>query len=515
MKTIRFVLLLLPFLGLAQTQPKLIVGIVVDQMRYEMLQRFQEHFGPDGFNRLVKDGMCFDSCTYNYIPTYTGPGHATIYTGKTPGIHGITSNDIYIPSEGKTRYCVTDETVLPVGTSESSAKRSPMNLRIPTLGDSLKLANPKRKVIALSVKDRGAILPGGKTANAAYWLDGQAHMVSSSYYMQALPHWVDSFNTYGYLQQNTITAWDYFAEPQAYTESLPDNAANESLLFDERNTLPYAIGDAMQKNGDGTIKYTPFANALITQFAIWALRAEKLGTDQHTDVLAISYSSTDYIGHAYGPQSVEVQDTYLRLDRDIAQLLSELDKTVGREHYILFLTSDHGAANTPTDPAFRYVSTQALKDDLNAFTQKTFGSALIAHIGAQQIWLNQPVLDSLDLQKEYVLAAIRAKMLAHTPDAFTMVLTQQELQTCNTPQCAFFTRSFIPELAGDLFYVRPYGHMERGENYGTTHGTSYLYDTHVPLLFFGGNVPAGRTTNPVYVEDIRRILRHYLPNGYN
>jgi predicted AlkP superfamily pyrophosphatase or phosphodiesterase len=480
-------------------------------MRYEMLDRYRSDFGPDGFNLLVDEGMRYDSCTFSYIPTFTAPGHATIYTGVVPSKHGILGNDIYIPQSGKERYCIDDDFVKPLGTSAENCKRSPRNLKAYTIGDSLKMADEKSKVIALSIKDRGAILPGGKKADAAYWMDDNGTMVSSDYYMKELPLWVDSFNMNGYIFNNVLANWDYFQGSDQYEESLPDDSPFESKRFDDAHVLPYNISQAMRTHGLGILRETPFGNSLLNEFAIWALREEKLGWDKHTDLLSISYSSTDLIGHAYGPQSVEVQDAFLRLDRDLAYLIHVLDTEIGRKNYVLFLTSDHGVANTPADSRFSYVQTSDLKQALNDFTKRTFGVALIKHIASQQIWLDEQLLINGGFDRKEAIASIHQYMLDNTDFSFEAVYTKDQIAICKTGDCLQFRNAFIPALSGHLYYIRKYGEIERSKTYGTTHGTGYLYDTHVPLLFFGGNVDKGSSKKPVSVSDIRSLLKDYLP----
>lgn len=503
--------LMMPLVAFSQNKPKLIVGVVIDQMRYEMLDRFAHDFGENGFNKLVKEGMRFDSCTFQYIPTYTGPGHATIYTGKNPAYHGIISNDMYIPSMGNMIYCVEDEGVEPIGTTDDSERRSPILLQSPTLGDSLKRVDGQSKVIAMSLKDRGAILPGGKRADAAYWMDARGMMVSSSYYMQALPAWVDSFNTNGFLAQTKIEEWDYLKRKKAYKASLPDDAPFESKMFGDKNKLPYQLGAAIDSFGLGSVvKSTPFGSSLLTQFALWALEAEGLGSDNHTDLLAISYSSTDYIGHAFGPQSVEIQDAYLRLDQDLALLIQTLDETVGRENYVLFLTADHGAANTPTDPKFNYVNPKELRTTIDAITQEKYGADLISHIGSQQIWFNNRALQKLGIEPNTFAAEVKGLLQSQSSYPIAEVFLAEEVMACSTGTCKLFNNAYIEGLSGDLFYTLKYGQIERTEPYGTTHGTGHLYDTHVPLLFFGGNVNAGTSTQKVYVNQIQQMLRAYL-----
>lgn len=503
--------LLIPIIVTAQKQPKLIVGIVVDQMRYEMLDRYSSDFGPDGFNLLLDRGMRYDSCTFSYIPTFTAPGHATIYTGVVPAKHGILGNDIYIPQSGKEKYCVSDENASPLGTDDMDCKRSPRNLEMYTLGDSIKIADERSRVVAVSLKDRGAILPGGKKADAAYWMEKNGMMVSSDYYMNQLPFWVDSFNDNWVMIDGLLNVWDYQQEPQNYNESLRDASPFESSQFGDTNVLPYNIPQLLFKGDFDVVRKTPFGNSLVTEFAIWALREEKLGWDKHTDLLAISLSSTDYIGHAYGPQSVEVQDSYLRLDGDLAYLIKVLDTEIGRKNYVLFLTSDHGVANTPADSRFSYVQTDELQQALNDFTKRTFGAPLIKHIASQQIWLDQQMLINQGFDRKEVVALIHEYMLKNRDFSFEEVYTKDQIAICKSGRCLQFRNAFIPALSGDLYYIRKYGEIERSQDYGTTHGTGYLYDTHVPLLFFGGNVKKGSTKTPVSVSDIRRLLKGYLP----
>lgn len=503
--------LLVPTVIIAQKQPKLIVGIVADQMRYEMLDRYRSDFGPGGFNLLVDQGMGYDSCTFSYIPTFTAPGHATIYTGVVPSEHAILANDIYIPEAGKDRYCVVDEDATPLGTTEENCKRSPLNLRAYTIGDSLKIADEKSKVIAVSIKDRGAILPGGKKADAAYWMDDNGMMVSSDYYMDELPLWVDSFNMAGYVFNNVLASWDYIQDSDEYDESLPDDSPYEKHQFGDAHVLPYNISQAIRTKGLGVLRETPFANSLLAEFAIWAIQEEGLGSDKHTDLLAISFSSTDYIGHAYGPQSVEVQDAYLRLDRDLANLIHVLDTEIGRENYVLFLTADHGAANTPADANFKYVKKSDLKDQLNGFTKSQFGIEAVKHIASQQIWFDKALIRLQNIDSVRLRESLIDFMKDEQRLGFTTVFTKEGIQQCQSGDCLPFRNAFISALSGDLFYIRKYGEIERSNGYGTTHGTGYLYDTHVPLLFFGGNVEQGSSKTPVSVSDIRRLLKTYLP----
>lgn len=502
-------LILLPAMLLAQKKPKLIVGIVIDQMRQEMLDRYKSSFSPNGFNRLVTEGMRYDSCTYNYIPTYTAPGHATIFTGKLPKEHGIIANDMYIAAEGKTTYCLEDMSERPVGTFDKNNSRSPRNMKATSLGDSLKTADPKSKVFSISVKDRGAIIPGGKRADAAYWMDENSFLTTSSYYMDSLPAWVDSFYSSGYGPGITINEWDLMHGLKTYKASLPDNSPFESTLLADPPVFPYNLAKLFVQKKYSAMKYTPLASYTLTEFALWALKEEGLGSDKHTDLLTISYSTPDYIGHEFGPQSVEVQDAYLHLDKELSRLIDSLDMLVGRSNYVLFLTSDHGAANTPVDPDFRYVSNKELKNALNQYTQEKWGQPMVSHINGGQIWLHQQAMQFGNLKPAEVIEDLKLLLLHQDKVALAEVYSRSDVQLCKEGTCLLFKNAFDDALSGDLFYTRPYGDIEREENFGSTHGTGYLYDTHVPLLFFGGNVEKGTSKKVVHPENVLSLLRGY------
>ncbi len=510
MRKIALFLLLLPALLSAQNKPKLVVGIVVDQMRYEMLDRFKNDFGDGGFNLITKMGMRYDSCTYNYVPTYTGPGHATIYTGTNPNVHGILSNAIYLPAQMRTMNCVEDNSVQPIGTDDPNGARSPKNLKVFTFGDSLIIKDPASKVIAIAIKDRSAILNAGKKATAAYWMDKNGFFITSSYYMKELPAWVDSFNNAGYAPGYLYSQWILMKDKALYTSSLPDNSPFESTRLGDPPVLPYDLQALQKKEGYHGVAFTPFANSMLTEFAIWGVREEFLGRDKHTDLLAINYSATDYIGHEFGPNSVEIQDAYMRLDNDLAMLISTLDMEIGRKNYVLFLTSDHGAANTPTDTAFSYVSNDDLENLINTFTVAQFGKELVAHIGDSQIWLQESTIKNYKLDKERILIELQNYLRYQNQVEISEIFTRFEVENCASEACRFFANALDTALSGDLFYTRPFGQMERDEKYGTTHGSQYLYDTHVPLLFFGGNVEPGQSKKSVHPNQILSLLKPYL-----
>ena len=333
-------------------KPKLVVGIVVDQMRYDYITRFYNRFGDGGFKKIIENGFTLENAHFNYIPTYTAVGHTSVYTGTTPNNHGIISNNWYDKYLKESIYCVTDTNYNSVGSNSKRGQRSPFRLMTTTLTDQLHLAqNNKGKTIGIALKDRSAILPVGHTANAAYWYDGglQGNFITSSFYMDNLPNWVNDFNNKKVPEKYLSKTWSTLYDIKTYTNSFDDNNDFEGTFKGkETPTFPYNLKELKDENGNlGMINNTPFGNSLTLDFAKAAIENENLGKGSYTDFLAISFSSTDYIGHKFGPQSIEIEDTYLRLDKDIEKLINYLDTKVGKSNYTLFLTADHGAVHVP------------------------------------------------------------------------------------------------------------------------------------------------------------------------
>ena len=383
----------------SQKKPKLVVGIVVDQMRQEYLYRFDSKFSEGGFKRLVANGYMLKNAHYNYVPTYTGPGHASIYSGTTPAVHGIIGNDWWDKNAKKSVNCVEDERFKAVGNPEGNGDVSPWRLLSTTITDELKLFTQKRaKVIGISMKDRGAVLPAGHMANAAYWYDSKTgKFISSTYYVTALPTWVDTFNSQKLADTYLNQTWNTLLPIAQYTESSPDESPYERKLQGAAKAIfPYNLKELRKANGGYELLVnSAMGDDLLTEFAKATLTGEQLGKDSDTDFLTISYSTPDYIGHGTGPNSVELEDTYLRLDRNIEDLLKKLDLEVGKGEYVVFLTADHAVVDVP----------QSLKDNkipagnfplanveagLNDHLQKYFpGKKVIDRISNDQVFLNQ------------------------------------------------------------------------------------------------------------------------------
>ncbi len=509
-----------------KTSPKLVVGIVVDQMRYDYLTKFADHFGKNGFMRFVEQGFNCKNNHFNYAPTSTGPGHASVYTGTTPATHGIIGNDWYDKELNADVYCAGDDSYRSVGTTSEAGKMSPHRMNVTTLPDELRLHTQMRgKTIAIALKDRGAVLPGGHTANAAYWFHGadEGKWISSSYYMEELPSWVRDFNANG-KAQGYKTAWNTRKNINEYVESGPDDNAFEGLFEGETTpTFPHNTMALLDTTKDyDLIKSTPYGNSLTTDFALEALEKEGLGKDESTDFLAISFSSTDYVGHKYGVNSKEVQDTYIRLDEDLARLFEALDAQVGAGEYTMFLTADHGAIEVPGYLASKkipagYIDFKAMGDDFSAFLKYTYGTTdIVRNFSNYQFFLDHDIITNLDLDAEVVQRAIAKEVLGY--EFVDRVYTAHQMwnndYTSGIPY--ILQNGYHQKRSGDVLLVPKPGYVSYSTT-GSTHGSAQIYDTHVPLLFFGKGIKKGSTVERTEIPDIAPTLAALLgisfPNG--
>ncbi|MFD2589128.1 alkaline phosphatase PafA [Croceitalea marina] len=505
---------------------KLVVGIIVDQMRYDYLTRFWNHYGSDGFRRLAEQGFNAKNHHFNYAPTSTGPGHTSVYTGASPSSHGIIGNNWYDKEKDASVYCASDDSYNSVGTTSDAGKMSPHRMLTTTITDQLRLHTQMRgKTIAIALKDRGAVLPGGHTANAAYWFEGDdvGKWITSSYYMNTLPKWVDDFNASGKIQSYK-KAWTTIKDINLYVESGVDNNNYEGLFETETTpTFPHSTPNLLDKTKDfEIIKYTPWGNSLTTDFALEALEKESLGTDNITDFLAISYSSTDYIGHKFGVNSKEVQDAYLRLDLDLARLLNALDTKVGAGKYTVFLTADHGAINVPAYLSDQkipagYLDWKETKTKLNEFLTYTYGTTdLIKNISNNQVFLDTKVVANLDIDLDEVQEEIAQELLSYDDmdKTFTGYQMWQNEYTKGIPY--ILQNGWHQKRSGDILFVLKPAHISY-PRMGSTHGSPMIYDTHVPLLFYGNGIKKGSTVNRTEIPDIAPTVAAMLgiafPNG--
>jgi predicted AlkP superfamily pyrophosphatase or phosphodiesterase len=507
---------------------KLVVGIVVDQMRFDYLTRYYSRYGEGGFKRLLNEGFEFKNNHYNYIPTFTGPGHASVFTGTYPAIHGVIANDWYDKEIQKSVYCVEDDNAQSVGTLNKAGKMSPHRMKTTSITDQLKLhTQQKAKVIGISLKDRGAILPAGHTGNAAYWFHGneEGKWISSSFYMNELPQWVKDFNNSGIAQQYLNQVWEPMYPIETYTASGPDNNPFEEVFKGKDTpTFPYNLKELSKVNGGfDFIRETVFGNSITTDFAIAALAGENLGKNKTTDFLAISYSSPDYIGHTFGPNSVEVEDNYLQLDKELERLFNHLDKELGKGEYMVFLTSDHGVTHIPAYlqslniPA-GYFNRSGLQDDLKAFSMATFKIDVVERVQSNQVFLNKEVLKNAKLNPREVQQALADFLITYPKIDKVFTRNQLESGSYNRDIGYLVQNGFNQERSGDVVFVFEPSILstwyERG---GTSHGSGFTYDTHVPLIFYGNGIKKGHTFQKSEITDIAPTLSALLgisrPNG--
>ena len=502
------------------TSPKLVVGIVVDQMRYDYLYRFNSLYSENGFKKLMRDGSNFTFTHFNYIPTYTGPGHASIYTGTTPYFHGIISNNWYDKKIKKTIYCTGDKRYNTVGANNKRGQMSPKRLLSTTITDQLKLSNNgKSKVISISIKDRAAILPGGHNPDGAFWYDPvTGNFITSTFYMNQLPKWVMDFNKRELADKYMSSGWNLSFPLERYWTNLPDNKLYEMDLFQEDKTsFPHSFKNISKRGRRDLLRSTPFGNQILYDFAVSALKNEKLGKNSHTDFLAISFSSTDYIGHSYGAHSVEVEDTYVKLDSLIAKLIIELNKQVGDGNYVLFFTADHAVAESPTFLKKHklpggWVNYNVIIDSLKNFTKRKFNKNVIEKFSNKQIFLNYNVINFLKLNVVNVRRAY-ADYLINIFPFIAQVYTRDQLShdVANRTSSNLILNGYNLSLSGDVaFELQPGYSPGTGRSHAATHGSSYSYDTHVPLLFYGWNIPKQTINKPVYIVDIAPTIADLL-----
>lgn len=464
----------------AQTdRPKLVVGLVVDQMRWDYLHYYKEEYGQGGLRRLLSEGYSFDNTMINYLPAVTAIGHSSAYTGSVPALTGIAGNNWY--EEGKKVYCCDDATVQSVGSRSEEGQMSPRRMLASTIGDQLRLAESfQNKVIGVALKDRGAILPAGHSATAAYWWDGSAGcFVSSTYYMDALPRWAEEWN-----------------------KEHRQPAGTDVKTSDLGVALTFSMAEAVLKN-------------------------EALGKGQHTDMLCVSVSSTDAVGHRYGTRGKENKSVYLELDKRVEEFLHTLDAEVGKGNYLLFLTADHGAVHNPNYlkdhklPAGG-MEPWAKKNELNAFLAERFGieKKAVLDMASGQVWLNEQYLKAQGLSLAEVENAVVEKLLEDKRIAYAVRRAEMAQSYVPEPIKSRMINGYFRGRSGEVVYVaRPnYGdNSDQAGFKGTNHGQWNPYDTHIPFVLMGWGVQHGHSNTPATITDIAptvcALLHIQMPNA--
>lgn len=509
-------------------QPKLVIGMVLDQMRFDYVYRYWDKLGNDGFKRLLAQGFECRNTNYNYMPTYTGPGHASIYTGTTPAVHGIIANDWPDRDAGKMVYCVQDDNAKGVGTSADEGKRSPRRMLSTTFGTQLQFAsNNGSKVFGIALKDRAAILPAGHTANGAFWYDsGSGNFISSDFYMTALPQWVNVFNERKLAAQYLTQPWTTVLPIEQYTESLPDNSPYEGRWVGETAPVfPHDVPKLLDANGKfGMIKALPAGNSITRDFAQALIMGENLGKGKFTDFLAVSFSSPDYIGHMYGPQSIEVEDCYLRMDKEIAEFLKFIDNWCGKNNALLFLTADHGAVENPqflidAGVPGGFFNEAMVSDSLKKNLKRVYGDSLIWQFANDQIYFNNKTIEAKGIDAEKLQRYVANFLMRFPGVAATVTATDlANNEFMETPK-HLVQKGYYFRRSGDVAIILNPGWIsDWGRTTGTTHGTPWSYDTHVPLYWWGWKVKNGKSTDDaVNITDIAptvcQMLNIQNPDG--
>ncbi len=509
----------------ALPRPKLMVGIMVDQMRWDYLYRYYDRYGNGGFKRMLNEGFTCENTYIDYSASVTAIGHATVYTGSVPALHGITGNTISFQDAGIDINCVGDSTASTIGSTNTGlGKASPVNLLVTTMTDELRLAtNFRSKTISVSQKDRGAILPGGRTANAAYWYDGSSgKYITSTYYMNELPAWLNAFNDKKLPEYYLKQDWNTLYPIESYKQSTPDNTRYEGKFAGaETPTFPVKTSGMISK-GYGVLTSTPYGNTVLLELAKTAIEQERLGAGEITDFLAVSLSATDYVGHQFGPNSIEVEDTYLRLDRDLAIFFTYLDKKIGKGNYSVFLSADHAAINNITFMTDNkiyagLIGSSASIRTLNERFEKEYGvKGVVANFYNNQVSLNKAAIANNNLNETEIKNKI-IEFLKKQP-GIAYAIDMDHIQVANIPEYyrSRIINGYHPERSGVIQIVQKPG-WSGGGSTGTTHGTMGRYDVHIPLLFMGWGIKHGRSNQTYNMSDIAptvcALLRIQEPNG--
>ncbi|CAL1518995.1 alkaline phosphatase PafA [Chitinophaga sp. MM2321] len=505
----------------AAPKPKIVVGMMVDQMRWDYLYRYSARYGNGGFKRLLRDGFRCEQTYINYAPTVTACGHTSVYTGTTPAVHGIVDNDWYSRQLQRAVYCTEDSTVEGVGTAGKNGKMSPRNLLVSTVTDELRLAtNFKSKVVGVALKDRASILPGGHTANAAFWYDTKSGgFISSTYYMKELPAWVQRFNEQELPVKYLSKGWETMYPIASYVQSDADNKDYEkSFSHEKAPVFPHTFA-GKEKNA---VRSTPYGNTLTFAFAKAAIEGYGLGSGAETDFLAVSFSSPDAVGHQFGPNSIEAEDVYLRLDKELEDFFVYLDKRFGKGNYLYFITADHGVSQSPGFLEENRLPTGLLDVEevvkkINTSILEQFGVAQgIRGLSAYQLYLDRAAFAANKIPLEPVIEMVIQKLKATPGVADALSLHNLGGEALHEPLKTMLINGYNKQRGGDVIVLLDAGWKDGGRS-GATHGLWYPYDAHIPLVWMGWGIKPGKTYRTTGMTDIAptvsALLNIQVPSG--
>ena len=478
-------------------KPKLVVAIIVDQFRYDYLTRFRKDYN-SGLARLLEHGAVFTDAHHVATPTVTAIGHSTFLSGAPPFLSGIAGNEWYDRATKKTVTSVSDDATKKIGGGRESTGSSPRRMLVSTLGDQLKMQGGDSKVIGISIKDRGAILPAGHMADAAYWFDDPSKSwVTSTYYRAELPAWAKEFNQKGPAEKYISATW------------LPFDAQ-------EGKGKPFC---SMVKGGDaplcGSLEATPWGNEMIEQFAERAVLEEKMGKHEGTDLLTVSFSANDYVGHAVGPDDPAVRDISIRTDRLLGKFFNFLNQQVPAADTLIVLSADHGVAPVPeVNQARKMPGGRLIDGDLSRMVQDTLekkygpGKWIVASLNSS-LYLNTELIQGKKLDQAEVeqTAGAAAMTMPHIYRAYSAeAISRGQISTDSIS--AYVRNGAIRQRSGDVIIVAEPYYLSGAK--GTSHGTPYSYDTHVPMIFLGKGIKPGIYRQRVHVTDIAPTLAEIL-----
>jgi predicted AlkP superfamily pyrophosphatase or phosphodiesterase len=509
---------------IAKEEPKLVLMLTIDQLRGDQPNKYYDRFGEGGFKYLMDKGTVYNNAHFKHSTTFTAVGHATLATGGSALQHGLAGNDWENAKTGERIYCVEDPNHNIIGKKYKDNKgTSPLNLTSSTIGDELHLSSGQRsRVFSVSIKDRGAILPGGHLGKAFWYGSGSGKFVSSTYYYDEYPKWVSEYNGLKKADAYQSQSWDLLNPADSYTFAYQDGREMEKGYKHLKNTFPHKLGNEKAKNFYKALRFTPMGDALTVDFAKTLMEQEQLGRGEATDMLAVSLSATDYIGHAYGPNSLEAEDNMLRLDRTLADLFSHVDKKVGLENTLIFLSSDHGTDEIPEYRkavagdyhAGRHYPKKFISK-VNEALQLRYGTSekMVSSFWNPSIYLNLPAIKKLGLNLEEVERALAEEILK--VDGVAFALTRTDLLKGNVTSNATVARvqnAFHPVRSGNVLIVQDqfWYLYPNADQFSAMHGSPYSYDTHVPIMFAGPGIKAQAVNRKVAPMDIAGTVSTYL-----